>query len=115
LPSPNRRELYEAYGKHVPEVQAFDVDKPVMQEGSSTTGWLPVQVTVSWLVVGSSATAPITFPAPFWRDIVTAAPPPTMRGRTLPLIVKQVMVAFFTITEALSDPSMPMISFTPFE
>jgi hypothetical protein len=46
-------------------VQAFDGDKPVMQAGSSPTGWLPVQVTVSWLVVRSWATDPMTFPDPF--------------------------------------------------
>jgi hypothetical protein len=59
------REPCAAYGKHVPEVQAFDGDKPVMQAGSSPTGWLPVQVTVSWLVVRSWATDPMTFPDPF--------------------------------------------------
>jgi hypothetical protein len=47
--------------------------------------------------------------------MVTAAPPPIMRGKTLPLMVKQVMVVFFTVIDALNDLSMPMISFTPFE
>jgi hypothetical protein len=46
--------------------------------------------------------------------MVTAAPLPIKRGRTLPLIVKQAVVGFFTVIDALKDLSMPMISFTPF-
>jgi hypothetical protein len=102
------------YGEHVPEVHAFDVDKPAMQDGSSSTGWLPVQVTVRRLLVGSSPMVPMTFPAAFWRDIVTTPPTPT-RGRRLPFIVKHVVVPFSILTDALNVPSMPMISFTPFE
>jgi hypothetical protein len=85
-----------------------------MQEGSSTTGRPPVQVAVKLLVVKSWATAPMMFPSPFWSDMVTM-PPPVMMGRMLPLMVKQVMVAFFTVIDPLKDLSMPMISLTPFE
>ena len=85
-----------------------------MQEKSSTAGWPPKQVTVSRLVVKSWAIAPTGFPSAFRIDMVTALPP-VMRGRTLPLMVKQVMEAFFTVIDALNDLSMAMISFTPFE